>query len=84
MSLFKNIELNEEGQALVQQLRDNFESFSQFIMSAMEQPTRESSLALTKLEECSMFAIKAVCQLEKYQSDIGPAEEPTLEEKLKV
>ena len=51
---------NEEGQKRIEFLRAAFLECEEAIREICN-PSRESSLALTKLEECCNWAVKSVC-----------------------
>jgi hypothetical protein len=52
--------LNEGGIAKAEAIASKFDALANWLVDAIPQPSREMSLVITKLEEASFFAKKAM------------------------
>ena len=55
----KYLEVNEEKNKKIQDIRENFSNMYDFIEKNCK-PSRETSLVMTKLEEAQFWAIKGI------------------------
>ena len=55
----KYLEVNEEKNKKIQDIRENFSNMYDFIEKTCK-PSRETSLVMTKLEEAQFWAVKGI------------------------
>ena len=60
----KYLDVNEEKNKKIQEIRENFSNIYDFIERTCKN-SRETSLALTKLEEAQMWTIKGITREDK-------------------
>lgn len=60
----KYLEVNEEKNRKIQEIRENFSNMYDFIEKTCKN-SRETSLVMTKLEEAQFWAIKGITREEK-------------------
>jgi hypothetical protein len=65
---FSTHNLNAEGIARCQQVREKFSELLDFIEGRVSAPSRVRSLAVTKLEEACTFTIKAIANVPENQA----------------
>ena len=56
---YRSVEINDEQIYKINEVRDNFEKIN-YLLTELLPESREKSLALTNLEQSSMWAIKSI------------------------